>query len=253
MSNVLAIVPARIGSKGVPRKNFRDLCGVSPVQRALEVALAVGCDPIVWTTDRLHGPEVHDVAPFRYLYAPAPLHTDTCPMIDNVRDVLDRVPGPEDQIIVLLQPTQPLRTPAHVQAAIALLEKSGADSVVSVVAVPAAYRPELMCWIGELSGYLCPFDVMRGLLGGEPRDWSRIPTRRQETKAGMYLRDGTVYAFRRATVRTYGHLYGVHVRALLIPQDETCPLDTLADWAEAERRLRDRLGHPAIAEPQRAG
>jgi hypothetical protein len=42
-------------------------------------------------------------------HAPAPLHTDDCAMVDVIKDVLARVPGPEDQIIVLLQPTQPLQ------------------------------------------------------------------------------------------------------------------------------------------------
>jgi CMP-N-acetylneuraminic acid synthetase len=224
---------------------------MTPYERAVHAAVDAGIETVVTTTDAemssarlgLWARPIMAPVMLRWLHAGPPLHTDTCPMIDVVQDVLARVPGPPEQIVVLLQCTQPLRTPAHVQAAIALLEKTGADSVVSVVAVPEASRPELMCWIGGLSGYLCPFDVMRGLLGGEPRDWSRIPTRRQDTKAGMYLRDGTVYAFRRATVSAYGHLYGVHVRPLLIPPEETQALDTMADWAEAERRLRDRPGH----------
>jgi N-acylneuraminate cytidylyltransferase len=172
---------------------------------------------------------VHDVAPFRYLYAPAPLHTDTCPMIDVVRDVLDRVPGPQDQIIVLLQPTQPLRQPYHIAAAILALEQNGgADSIVSVVELPATHAAGWQAWIAPDGALI--------------QDWTQHPSCRQDLPKA-YIRDGTVYAFRRGTVRRCGNIYGFTVRPLIIPQDETCPLDTLADWADAERRLRDRMGH----------
>jgi CMP-N-acetylneuraminic acid synthetase len=65
-----------------------------------------------------------------------------------------------------------------------------------------------------------------------------IPPRRQDMARG-YKRDGTVYAFWRETV-AYGDIYGADVVPLIIPPEETCPLDTPADWAEAERRLRER-------------
>ena len=65
-----------------------------------------------------------------------------------------------------------------------------------------------------------------------------MPTRRQDLKP-VYIRDGTVYAFWRKTLES-GSLYGQVCRALVIPPEDTCPLDTMADWAEAERRVRER-------------
>ena len=159
-------------------------------------------------------------------------------MIDVVKDVLARVPGPPEQIIVLLQPTQPFRKPTHIHVALKMYEEHpSGNPVVSITAVPQGLNPAFMCWIGELSGYLCPFDVKRGLLGGDPRDWSEVPRRRQDQPTEFYVRDGTVYVFRRSTVERWGNLYGPCCFPLIIPSEETCALDTLADWAAAERRM----------------
>lgn len=243
--SALAIVPARTGSKGIPKKNWTKLAGITPLRRALECARAVReVDSIVLTTDA--GPlEPHETGVQRLtiLHAGPPLHTDDCPMIDVVRDVLARAPGPPDQKIVLLQPTQPLRTPAHVRQALALLTPE-VDSVVSVVELPRTQSHEYLCNVvtfpdGRL--VLRP-TVYEGDEGWSLRAWSSMPGCRQDAEPS-YIRDGTVYAFWRRTVERYGNIYGddhnAKVWPLVIPASETCSLDTMADWQEAERRLRD--------------
>jgi CMP-N,N'-diacetyllegionaminic acid synthase len=235
--SVLAIVPARIGSKGILRKNFRNLAGETPIKRAVDVAFRVGADIVVSSDgpNKLLAGEIEvPLYGVTWLHAPAPLHTDECAMIDVVKDVLARVPGPEDQIIVLLQPTQPLREPKHVQAAIALLEESKADSVVSVVAVGLRDEILYMDSLGEL-------DLLM-MFHADWRDSSlQFPARRQEQDLA-YKRDGTVYAFRRATVTEYGNIYGKNSVPLIMDPSETCSLDSEADWVDAERRLREREG-----------
>ena len=227
--NVLALIPARVGSKGIPNKNFRPIVGGwSPLQLAIRAAVDARCEPVV-SSDSFNLELWGDGDLVNWLYAPAPLHTDTCPMIDVVKDALDRVPGPTDQIIVLLQPSQPLRTPAHVQAAIALLQETQADSVVSVVELPPTHSPEWQCVINE-SG---------GLEFWSLDPWPGIAWRRQDLPK-TYIRDGTVYAFYRQTVQRFGTIYGKHVMPLIIPAEESCSLDTMQDWAEAERRLQGR-------------
>lgn len=219
-SNVLALIPARAGSKGIPNKNFTPLAGLPPVTRAWQVALAAGCDVVV-SSDAfcppIHGPVL--------LPRPAALSQDDTPMIQVVQHALEQIPGPADQIIVLLQPTQPLRTPAHIRAAIQLLEDSGADSVVSVVQTVSP--EELLCVnvVAQLARWSGRFGL------------EHIPPRRQAMVPG-YKRDGTCYCFRRSTVTKYGTIYGQDVRPLIIDPSETCALDTPADWAEAERRVR---------------
>jgi CMP-N-acetylneuraminic acid synthetase len=236
VSAVLAIVPARLGSKGVPGKNFRPLAGLSPLTRAVLCAhAACGTWPVV-TSDAdqfTDGPD----ADCRWLQRPPALAQDDTPMSDVVRHVLEAVPGPKDEIIVLLQPTQPLRTVAHVRAAIALLQSSGADSVVSVAEVPDQWRPDTLCEIDQLPGHPDQLTPYRWWCECGPGNWATIPATRQAAGRAWY-RDGTVYAFTRATIVEHGTIYGEDVRPLIIKPEDTCPLDTPAEWAEAERRIR---------------
>lgn len=243
MSDVLAIVPAKTRSTGIPGKNFRPLAGLPPWQRARRCAIDAGCQLVAVSCEDdalvLADWCVYDTAPTVPLHTirrPPELALDTTPMLDVIRHVLDQVPGPEDQIICLLQPTQPLRQPKHIIKAINLLEASMADSVVSVVELPLAHSPEMVCYVG--ADYLMPWLWEYGLTHcDQVFGWADMPTRRQDVKPA-FIRDGTVYAFRRSTVSRYGNIYGPHVVPLIIDPAETCPLDTMADWHEAERRLR---------------
>ncbi len=223
MSDALAIIPARANSKGVPGKNVRALVGVSPIDRAIRCAIEAGC--LTYLSTDLSGND-WGVSVIR---RPPDLAQDDTPMIDVVRHVLAAVPGPSEQIIVLLQPTQPLRTPAHVQAAMARLEAGDCDSVVSVVELPLTHSPDLV-W-QRVGDWVRPWPT---------KTIRRHDMTRRQDATPACIRDGTVYAFWRKTVSWYGTLYGDRCRALVIPASESCPLDDMEDWAEAERRLRDR-------------
>jgi CMP-N,N'-diacetyllegionaminic acid synthase len=126
-------------------------------------------------------------------------------------------------LVVLLQPTSPLRRPGHVRQAVQLLRESGADSVVTVVEVPKHLSPDYVMRIEN--GALRPF-LPEG---------ARV-TRRQDARAA-YSRDGTVYAFRRDTVERFGSIYGDDCRPLVIPAAESLSIDTPMDWDQAERLL----------------
>lgn len=232
MSSVLALIPARTGSKGIPGKNFRPIGprGRSPVQLAFESAFTAGAAQIVVSSDKTGAVELWapDARPDEWIWLQRPpeLAQDDTPMIDVVRHVLEQVPGPDDQIIVLLQPTQPLRKPEHVIKAIELLKTSGADSVVSIVDMGVPLQGVLKI-------------TERGTVTSHNYDTLYVPDRRQGQERAYRL-DGTVYAFWRRTITKFGKIYGYgdDVRPLLIPASESCPLDTPEDWAEAERRLR---------------
>lgn len=233
---VYALIPARSGSKGIPDKNFRPLKGRSPVNRAIDVCHDAGIDPerCIISTDIARPSAIASLnqgpyLEFEYLNRPSHLATDDTPMIDVVKHALDAVPGELDDIWVLLQPTQPLRAAAHVTAAIRMLEGDETyDSVVSVAQLHATHAPEFALRVAF--GALYPTHPLQFSLNDLP--WSRHDVE------PAYIRDGTVYAFRRRTVMEYGHIYGRRAAALLIPASETCQLDTDADWLEADRRLR---------------
>ena len=230
----LAIIPARVGSKGVPNKNFRLLPdGHSLTWRAVECARASGCGAVVSTdgvATVIRLAELFNDSAF--LRRPSALAQDDTPMIDVVRHVLENIPGPADQVIVLLQPTSPFRTVAHVTTALELLVEPW-TSVVSVVEVPAHSRPGVLCQISD--------DILRPWpRSDESGSWwgdRFLPSRRQDAEPA-FRRDGTVYVFRRRTVVEWDHIYGDRARAYLLPASKSFTIDTLEDWAEAERRIK---------------
>jgi CMP-N-acetylneuraminic acid synthetase len=126
------------------------------------------------------------------------------------------------EIVVLLQPTSPLRRPQHIARAVAMLRETGADSVVTVVEVPRHLSPDYVMRVE--GGQLKPFLA----------EGARV-TRRQDARVA-YVRDGTVYAFWRRTLAAHGSIYGADCRPLVIPAAESLTIDTPDDWAEAERR-----------------
>jgi CMP-N,N'-diacetyllegionaminic acid synthase len=242
--SVYALIPARSGSKGIPKKNFKPLAGgPSAVERAIACAQAAGIREIEVSSDCdggafswRHDPDVF----VGQLYRPAALAQDDIPMIDVVKHALDQVPGEPEDIWLLLQPTQPLREPKHLIAAIELLRTSEVDSVVSVVALPRTHAPEFQCEIVEPDDTFAP-----QYLPGELRPICEFdslgarPATRQSVRQ-TYIFDGTVYAFWRETVTRTGTIYGESTFPLIIPPSETCALDTPEDWIDAERRLRER-------------
>lgn len=242
----LVIVPARNGSRGIPHKNFTPLVGRTPVQRAIEVVNLAGWTPVLSTDGDYSGTQMEEihgdlviVERALVLRRPPALAQDDMPMLAVIQHVLAQIPGPPDQPILLVQPTQVLREAKHLTEALALLTPE-VDSVVSVAALPQTHSPELQVSF-EVDATGAPCNLRPWLDLVVDTAWRHMPTTRQRATPG-YLRDGTVYAFWRQTVAEYAQIYGARVRPLIIPASETCPLDTPADWAEAERRLKARAG-----------
>jgi N-acylneuraminate cytidylyltransferase len=150
-------------------------------------------------------------------------------MLAVVQHALKAIPGAPDDIIVLLQPTQPFRTPAHVTEAIRLLRETQADSVVSVVPLPLTHHPAFVC--GFTADQLWGFD----------HSLYERPTRRQDVSPVCRM-DGTVYAFRRQTVTEHGSIFGVECRPLLIDPADSCELDTMLDWEHVQQRWKQLHG-----------
>ncbi len=140
MIEVLGLIPARGGSKGVPRKNLRLLCGKPLLQYTAEAALAARrLSRVILSTDdeeiaaigRRCGLEV----PF---LRPAELAADdssTLPVVQHAVRWMESHMA-RFEAICLLQPTTPLRRAEDIDACIVLLEQSGADSVVTVLQSP---------------------------------------------------------------------------------------------------------------------
>jgi CMP-N-acetylneuraminic acid synthetase len=227
MGHVLALVPARGGSKGIPDKNIRPLAGRTLLEYAARAASASAVvDRVVLSTDservaeegRRAGLEVPFIRPAELAQDDTPM----LPVIDHAVEFLAQH-GWDAEIVVLLQPTSPLRTPLHIRTAVQELRESKADSVVTVVELPRHVSPDYVMRIDD--GRLVPFLA----------EGARI-TRRQDARPA-FVRDGTVYAFWARTLRETRSIYGQDCRPLVVPARESITIDTQDDWADAERRL----------------
>jgi len=220
---VLGVIPARGGSKGIPNKNLAPLRGrpllaytADAVLKSTRVTRTVVStdDPTITIAARGLGLDV----PFT---RPEELAGDDTLMLPVLQHALQmvRAGGFQPDAVVLLQPTSPLRRTEHIDAAIALLEESGSDSVVSVVDVPHHFNPA---------------SVMR-LEGNRLRPFLDAPsiTRRQD-KPRVLARNGPAVLAVRAATLDGGSLYGDDCRPLLMGPEESLDIDTPWDLVLAE-------------------
>src|SRR5687767_3077070 len=216
VSRVLAIVPARAGSKGVPGKNVRKLAGRTLLDYTALAARDSGViDRIVLSTDSAEIADAGKRAGLEVPFMrPSNLAQDDTPMLPVIQHAIETLDaeGWTTDVVVLLQPTSPLRRSSHVRDAVTQLHETKADSVVTVVELPRHLSPDYVMRIED--GALVPFLP----------DGARI-TRRQDARPA-YVRDGTVYAFWRRTLRETGSLYGRTCRPLIVPERESLTLDT---------------------------
>ena len=226
-TGVLALIPARGGSKGIPDKNIRPLAGQTLVERAAYAAAESGViDRTILSTDSeriaAEGRRLGLEVPF---LRPARLAGDDTPMLPVIQHVVDFLEhdGWSPEIVVLLQPTSPLRRPDHIREAVRRLRQSGADSVVTVIELPRHLSPDYVMRVED--GRLIPF-LPHGA----------TVTRRQDARPA-FVRDGTVYAFWRRTIGDTGTIYGHDCRPLVLPPIESLTIDTPQDWEEAEHRI----------------
>lgn len=213
--SVLALIAARGGSKGVPGKNIMDIGGRPLIQWTIDAARASRhVDRVVLSSD---DPAIIDVARAGGCEAPfrrdAALAGDASSSIDVVLDALQRLPGHD--IVVLLQPTSPLRSAGDIDQALELLARTGAPACVSVR--PAQEHPY---WTFRLDdgGRLAPFAEPAGAL----------PLRRQDLPAAWCL-NGAVYAARVDWIQRERSFLSAQTVAFAMPEERSLDIDTPAD------------------------
>lgn len=225
---VLGLIPARGGSKGIPGKNIKLLAGKPLITYTFESAAAsLRLSRRILTTDsadiaefgRQHGIEV----PF---LRPAELAGDNSAASGYIRHCLHFLWESErylPNLVVLLQPTCPLRTSVDIDACVDMLAGSDADSVVSVAALPTKYHPNWQFTVAS-DGLLHSFS------GGA---WESLATARQHL-APTYTRNGAVYVFRSEIFDGMNDIYGHKVRAYVMPEERSVNIDDMDDWRKAE-------------------
>ena len=217
---VLGLVPARGGSTRVPRKNLAVLGGRTLVRRALETTLAAGCfERVALSSDDdeiLAEAEGLDVVAIR---RPAELANETSRARDFALHALQELDDPAAPIeaMAIIQCTSPFTAPEDVAGAVKLLDRTGAESVVTVSVAEAAHHPLKM---KRLQGdRLLPY----------LEDDRLTPSHELER---LWVRNGSVYAFRRDVVER--GLEAEDVRGYEMPPERSFDIDTSRDLALAE-------------------
>lgn len=233
-SKTLAIIPARGGSKGIPRKNIKNFAGKPLIAWTIETAQkSLAFDRICVATD---DKEISDIAkglgievPF---LLPPELTQDDSSILRVIAYVLEwfeKNSGQKYEYAVLLEPTNPLRTVNHIKESLEMLSGSNADSVVSVSRVPGHFNPHWQFTI-EQGGELTIFT------GEGIRD---IVPRRQHLPA-TYYRDGAIYAFKTNLLFSdKPSIYGERALAYVIDEKYTIDIDEPGDWDFAEKKKVD--------------
>jgi CMP-N-acetylneuraminic acid synthetase len=230
---VLGIVTARGGSKGIPRKNLVPLLGKPLLAYTAEAAqAATRLARVVLSTDdseiAMFGKSLGIDVPF---LRPPELAKDNTPTIPVLQDVVRRLEadGEHYDAVFLLQPTNPLRTAADIDGSIALLEETGADSVISFVD-SGERHPARMKQIEDGRVIDPPFAEQ---FEGQPRQL--LPK--------FYLREGSVYLTRMDVLMSQHSLKGKDCRAWLIPEERAWNIDTPFDLFIVEQMIKARNGH----------
>jgi CMP-N-acetylneuraminic acid synthetase len=160
---------------------------------------------------------------------PASLGADDTPMLavlQHARAAMAQACAAD--VVVLLQPTSPLRRGEHIDAVLDLLESSGADSVVTVVEVPHQYNPASVM---RLDG-----ERLRPFLDG-------VTVARRQDKPRLYARNGPAVLAVRARTLEGGSLYGDDCRGLVMSERESLDVDSLEDLEYLEWRLASAGRH----------
>ncbi len=218
----LGLIPARGGSKGIPRKNVLPIAGRPLIAWTIAAARsAATIDRVVVTTDdaeiaavaAAHGAEV----PF---LRPAELARDETPGIDPVLHALDMLPGIDT--VVLLQPTSPLRGSEDIDAAVALHASNNGATVVGVTA--AAHTGWTFAMDGD--GVL---DI----------DTMGVAARRQDM-AAQFVLNGAIYVAAVHRLRAAHSFLTPATIGYAMPVERSVDIDTMFDWRIAEMLLGDR-------------
>lgn len=202
---ILGVIPARGGSKGIPKKNIREICGkpliawtieAAKESRSLDRFVVSTEDPEIAGISREWGAEVID--------RPAGLATDTATTLSVLKDLLTKVNA---DTIVLLQCTSPVRTPGLIDTCIKKYQETGADVVAS--------------------GFLCNLF-----------EWGTYSARRQELKE-YFHDDGNVYVISAGNIRQ-GDLFAGKRETVIVPRECTFEIDDEFDFWINKKILEKR-------------
>lgn len=227
---ILGLIPARGGSKSIPRKNIVPLAGRPLLVYTCDATLSSRTlARVILSTDddeiAAVGLDCGVEVPFLRPPELAQDDTPALPVIQHALHWLEKHESYRPEVIVLLQPTSPLRRAEHIDEAVNLLLKTGAESVVSVVEVPHQYNPISVMKIED--GRLVPF---------LPGEGTQVLHR--QDKPRVYARNGPAVLATRTSIVERGSLYSERIIPYVMGWPESIDIDTPTDLRLAECFLR---------------
>lgn len=236
MPKILGVITARGGSKSIPKKNIKELCKKPLITWTIEAAQKSGVfDRLILSTD---DKEIAAVAeklgveiPF---LRPAELSQDKTPHLPVMQHAVKWLQDNQNYFpdyVTILQPTSPLRQSWHIKEAAQLIEKTKADSAVSVIEIPTHFNPAWALKMDEKS-------FVRLFVSGEPMR-KRIYQRQLLPK--VYIHNSAIYIFKRELLfdKNEPNFYGDKVAGYVMEEKYSANIDNLKDWAEAERNMQE--------------
>ena len=230
-NKILAIIPARGGSIRLPKKNIKKLNGKHMIIYTIEAALQSKYQMrVIVTTDdkeiarisKKHGAEVPFIRPKEL----AQDKTPTLPVLQHALKFLNTKEDYYPDIMLLLQPTSPLRKGEHIDEAMNLFFREKPDSVVSLCKVKDS--PYLVKKINK-DGAVVPFINAGGKY-----------VRRQNFPE-LYRLNGAIYITRVDIIIKENKILGEHTKAYIMKEEDSIDIDTEMDFKLAEMIVKDRM------------
>jgi len=226
---ILAIIPARGGSKGLPRKNIRILRGKPLIAYSIEAALKSRyINRILVSTEDGEIAKISRRYGVAVINRPEKLARDNSSVIDTVKHSLESLEKKGNyipDIVVMLQPTSPLRTTRDIDNAIRLFSKKNCDSVVSVCQL--GHSP---LWSVVIkSGYLKPFF-----------NWHHLSNKRRQDLPKIYTINGAIYITTIKKLYKYNGFFNNKTIPYVMPPERSVDIDEEVDFKLAQ--LLSRYG-----------
>ncbi len=228
---ILTIIPARGGSKGVPNKNIKELDGKPLIAYTIEAALkSKYTTKVIVSTDDTKIAEISkDFGANVPFIRPAKFASDSAKAIEVVKHALitiEKQDNKEYNIILYLEPPSPFKTAEDIDSCLELFFKTSPSSVVSVNEANQ-YHPILMKKIEN--GKLEPI-------------WKEEPegVPRQEYSPTSYMRNGAIYVLRRDNILN-NIFYGNNIVPFIMPLERSICIDSILDWYSAEAMINLKL------------
>jgi CMP-N-acetylneuraminic acid synthetase len=228
---VLAVIPARAGSVGLPDKNIRQFHGKALLAWTIEAAKACDyIDQILVSTDSRH---YADIAQQHGVNTPflrrEQLSGSNASLIDVLQHAVAELKssGMEFDVLVCLQPTSPLRTAVHIKEALELFQ-SIADPDKSIASV--FELPQKFAWVLQTN--------TEGQLRFLDSSLQSQNNYRRQHNSAVYMPNGAIFIMQTTKITSQ---YTEHTYPYVMPEQASADIDTLADFAQAEHILKSLL------------